>query len=332
MKARGGSEAAGGRAGAAGRRRGGPEPTGASGGRPPEGGAPQAPPGGGRAPGRFVPGAWAAPASLFAAGALLFSLGINGFLVPARLGEGGLSGVSLLLHYATGLPVSLLYLLLNLPLFAFGWRAIGRRFILRTGLATLLVSLALRLTEGVAFRVDEPLLASLYGGAFIGTGIGLLFRAGASSGGIDIVARFLKERYGIGIAETFLVFDSLVLAAFALTLGADTALYSILVTFLGGRIADVVQEGPLRAKSAWIVTNRPREVAQAVNTRLGRGATLLRATGAWTGEERAVVLVVLNRRELARLKQLIREIDPQAFVAVTDAAEVMGEGFPAAWS
>lgn len=276
--------------------------------------------------GRFV------QVAFLAAGATLFSLGINGFLVPARLGEGGLSGVSLLLHYATGLPVSLLYLLLNVPLFVFGWWAIGRGFILRTGLATLLVTLALRLTEGVAFPVDEPLLASLYGGAFIGAGIGLLFRAGASSGGVDIVARFLKERYGIGIAETFLVFDSLVLAAFALTLGADTALYSILVTFLGGRVADVVQEGPLRAKSAWIVTTRPQEVAQAVTTQLGRGATLLRATGAWTGEERAVVLVVLNRRELARLKQLIRDIDPYAFVAVTDAAEVLGEGFPAAWS
>ncbi|EKP95102.1 YitT family protein [Thermaerobacter subterraneus] len=276
--------------------------------------------------GRFV------QVAFLAAGATLFSLGINGFLVPARLGEGGLSGVSLLLHYATGLPVSLLYLLLNIPLFVFGWWAIGRGFILRTGLATLLVTLALRLTEGVAFRVDEPLLASLYGGAFIGSGIGLLFRAGASSGGIDIVARFLKERYGIGIAETFLVADSLVLAAFALTLGADTALYSILVTFLGGRVADVVQEGPLRAKSAWIVTSRPREIARVVTVQLGRGATILRATGAWTGEERAVVLVVLNRRELARLKQLIREMDPQAFVAVTDAAEVLGEGFPAAWS
>ena len=287
---------------------------------------------------RLLEGAGPAPAGRFvqaahlAAGAILFSLGINGFLVPARLGEGGLSGISLLVHYATGLPVSLVYLLLNVPLFAFGWWGIGRAFILRTGLATLLVTLALRLTEGVAFRVGEPLLASLYGGAFIGTGIGLLFRAGASSGGIDIVARFLKERYGIGIAETFLVVDSLVLAAIGLTLGADTALYSILVTFLGGRLADIVQEGPLRAKSAWIITTRPRDVAQAVTTRLGRGATLLRATGAWTGEERAVVMVVLNRRELARLKQLIRDIDPHAFVAVTDAAEVLGEGFPAAWS
>lgn len=287
---------------------------------------------------RLLAGAGPAPAGRFVqaahlvAGATLFSLGINGFLVPARLGEGGLSGIALLVHYATGLPVSLVYLLLNVPLFAFGWWGIGRAFILRTGLATLLVTLALRLTEGVAFPVGEPLLASLYGGAFIGTGIGLLFRAGASSGGIDIVARFLKERYGIGIAETFLVVDSLVLAAIGLTLGADTALYSILVTFLGGRLADIVQEGPLRAKSAWIITTRPRDVAQAVTTRLGRGATLLRATGAWTGEERAVVMVVLNRRELARLKQLIRDIDPHAFVAVTDAAEVLGEGFPAAWS
>ena len=273
-----------------------------------------------------------AGAALFAAGAALFALGVNGFLAPARLGEGGLSGISLLLHYATGWPVSALYLLLNVPLFLFGWWAIGRRFILRTALATLLVTVALRLTEGVAFRVDDPLLASLYGGTFIGTGIGLLFRAGASSGGIDIVARFLKERYGVGIAETFLVTDALVLGAFALTLGADTALYSIVVTFLGGRVADIIQEGPLRAKSAWIITDRPREIARAVTEELGRGATLLQATGAWTGKERAVVLVVLNRRELARLKQLIHTLDPHAFVTVTDAAEVLGEGFPGAWS
>ncbi|MFO7275217.1 MAG: YitT family protein [Bacillota bacterium] len=268
----------------------------------------------------------------FAVGATLFSLGVNGFLTPARLGEGGLTGVSLLLHYLTGWPVSALYLALNVPLFVFGWVAIGRSFILRTVLATLLVTGALRLTEGIAFRVDDLLLASLYGGAFLGTGIGLLFRSGASSGGIDIIARFLKERYGIGIAETFLVADAVVLAAFALTLGADTALYSLIVTLIAGRVADFVQEGPLRAKSAWIITDRPQEIAAAVTQRLGRGATLLRATGAWTGRERSVVLVVLNRRELAWLKQIIRDIDPTAFVAVTDAAEVLGEGFPDAWS
>src|SRR5690606_36050433 len=129
---------------------------------------------------------------------------------------------------------------------------------------------ALRLTEGIAFRVDDLLLASLYGGAFIGTGIGLLFCSGASSGGIDIIARFLKERYGIGIAETFLVADAVVLATFALTLGADTALYSLLVTLIGGRVADVVQEGPLRAKSDWIITDRPQEIAAAVTRQLGR--------------------------------------------------------------
>lgn len=262
------------------------------------------------------------------AGALIFSVGVNGFVVPNRLAEGGVSGLSILLHYATGLPLGALYLLLNIPLLLFGWWGVGGPFILRTLLGAVLVSAALAATHHLAFPMpDDLLLASLYAGAIIGLGLGLMFRSEGSSGGFDILARFAKDRWGISVAESFLVLDAIVIGVTALYLGADTALYALIVTFIGGRVVDFIQDGPRRAKAVFVVSTRPDEVARWITRELGRGATLLKGEGAWTAEERRMVLAVMNRRELSQLKGSLAEIDAGAFVMIADVAEVMGEGF-----
>ena len=260
-------------------------------------------------------------------GAVIFALGLNGLVVANGLAEGGLSGISVIVHYFTGWPVGVLYLLLNIPLLVLGYLSLGGRFTMRTLVGAGLVTGALILTRSVRFPMNDLLLASLYAGVINGTGLGLMFRAGGSSGGLDILAQHLRHHHGLTVAETYLVADGIVLAAAGLLLGADTALYALIVTFVGGRVADFIQEGPNRAKAVLIITDRVQPLTQYVTSVLERGATVFDVRGAYTGRPRGLVMTVLSRRELARLKQEVRRLDPRAFMVVQDATEVIGEGF-----
>ncbi|MEW6547330.1 MAG: YitT family protein [Bacillota bacterium] len=260
-------------------------------------------------------------------GAGIFSVGLNGLVVANGLAEGGLSGVSVIVHYFTGWPVGVLYLLLNVPLLILGYFSLGGRFTLRTVVGAGLVTGALILTRSVRFPMPDLLLASLYGGVVNGVGLGLMFRAGGSSGGLDILAQHLRHQRGVTVAETYLVADGIVLAAAGFLLGADTALYALIVTFVGGRVADLIQEGPNRAKAVLIITDRIEPLTHYVTSVLERGATIFDVRGAYTGRSKGLVMTVLSRRELARLKQQVRHLDPGAFMVVQDATEVIGEGF-----
>ena len=264
---------------------------------------------------------------LLALGSFILSFGLNAFVIPNHLAEGGLTGISVLLHYVSGLPLGLIYFIANLPLLLAGYLAFGRGFTLRTLAGIAVLSAALVLTRNFAYPMRDLLLASIYGGTAIGFGLGLIFRSEGSSGGVDIIAKYLKERRGVPMGDTYLAVDIFVLGVAALLLGADTALYSLIITFLAGRVVDYVQEGPRRAKAALIVTDRPDEIAGVITQRFERGATFLRGEGAYTGTAKKVVFSVLNRSELARLKEAVWEIDPRAFVIISDITEVLGEGF-----
>lgn len=268
---------------------------------------------------------------LLTVGAVITAIGLNGFVIPNKLAEGGITGISILLHYYTGLPVGVIYFAVNVPLLAMGWRVFGRDFALHTLAGSALLSAALVLTRRLAFPMPQDLLlASIYGGTVIGLGIGLMFRSGGSSGGLDIVAKYLKDRFGISVGETFLTADIVILGLIGLSLGANTALYALIITFLVGRVVDAVQEGPNRAKAAIVISNKPDEVAGLILHRFNRGATILHGQGGFTGEDKRVVLVVLSRRELVQLKDAVRSLDPAAFIIIADIAEVLGEGFGAA--
>lgn len=266
-------------------------------------------------------------ALMLVAGAALSAVAMNGFIVANHLAEGGLAGVSILVHYFSGLPVGALYAVLNIPLLALGWWQLGHRFVLKTVAGIGLMSLALLLTQSVQFVMDDLLLASLYGAVLYGAGIGLMIRSGGSSGGFDIIAIWLKNRYGFSIGETFLALDAMVLAAAGFLLGPGTAMYALLITFIGGRVIDYVQEGPNRAKAAFIITDESRAAADMIMRKFQRGVTFLQGKGGYTGRDRQVLMTVLSRRELAQIKELVHEIDPNAFVIISDVAEVLGEGF-----
>lgn len=260
-------------------------------------------------------------------GAFILAFGLNAFVIANRLTEGGVTGISVVLFYLTGVPVGALYFALNIPLLAWGWRLFGRGFAARTLAGIGLLSMALWLTRDVRFANPDLMLSSIYGGATVGLGLGLMFRSGGSSGGLDIIAKLLKEKHAISISESFLALDALILGGSALVIGSDKALYSLIVTFIAGRVVDFVQEGPRRAKAALVISDHPDEVAKLITTRLERGATVLQGTGAFTGADKRVVMTVLSRRELVRLKDEVRAIDPKAFVIIADIAEVLGEGF-----
>lgn len=260
-------------------------------------------------------------------GAMITALGVNGVLLANRLAEGGITGLSLLLHYITGVGAGPLYFVLNAPVIAFGWRFVGRRFILRTLLGVVVLSLFLYLTRRFRYPLDDLMLASLYAGGVIGLGLGLMFRSGGSSGGMDVVAQYLRQRHGISIASTFLLTDVVILGGIWLALGSQTALYSLIVTFIGGRVIDYVQEGPRRAKIAYVLTAQPDRVREMILTDLQRGVTVIPGRGGYSGTPREVLLVVLRRGELGRLKSSIAAIDPEAFVIIGEVAEVLGEGF-----
>ncbi|MBE3590540.1 MAG: YitT family protein [Firmicutes bacterium] len=275
-------------------------------------------------------GRWSGPARDFlqmVAGAALLAFSINGLIVPNRLGDGGFAGLAVLIHYLTGWPVSWLYPALNVPLLALGWWFIGPGFIVRTLVGIGLVSAWLPVFSQAPVVLQDALLASVYAGVVSGAGIGLLMHGGGSSGGTDILARFLNDWRGVSYTVTYLAFDVLVLGGLAFWVGVSTALYAWIVTYIAGRVVTFIVEGPVRGKAAMIVTSEPRRILAAVTRELGRGATVVEAQGGYTAAPRKVVWVVVSLSQIYRLRQLVAEADPDAFVTVMDATEVLGQGF-----
>lgn len=266
---------------------------------------------------------------LIVLGALLVALAADLFAIPNRVVPGGVTGIATMLHYGFGVPVGLVTLALNVPLFLAGMRwGGGIHFAVRTLLATVVMSLAI---DFFATRVSpltaDPLLYTLYGGILDGIGIGLVFRARGTTGGTDILARLLNRWTGISSGTWLLVFNVLILGAAGLMFGWEQALYALILSFASSRAIDLVQEGLSYAKSVTIVSDRADAIRQAVLEQLGRGVTVLRGAGGYTEIERAVLFVVVAQSEVSQLKQLIYALDPRAFVVIGQAQEVLGEGF-----
>lgn len=268
---------------------------------------------------------WLLDYGLIVVGGIATGFGISGLIVPARLAEGGLTGVAVTLHYLTGLGVGPLYAVLNVPLLAWAWLSQGGRFVWRTLIGVAAVSAAA--AAPLRLSVDSPLLAALYGGLLIGAGVGLTLRGGGSSGGTDIIARFLNRRYGWGYSAIYLVIDVAVLGAVAVWVGLPAAMYAWIATNVSGRVVSYVVEGPRRGRMALIVTGAEERIVHRVVTELGRGATRLSARGAYTGRERPVLLVAAAQQEVVYLRSIVAEEDPRAFLVVLPATEVLGEGF-----
>ena len=260
-------------------------------------------------------------------GAAIMGFGINYFNLANNLAEGGVTGIAILLKLGLNLDPGLMTLLINIPLLALGWKALGRASVGYTVYGTVCLSLALWLFGRFRFPTNDLLLASLFAGVSVGLGLGLIFRVGGTTGGVDIIARILHKLFGWKIGRTMLFADIAVLGVSLLYLTPQQVMYTLVAVFVGTRIIDFVQDAAYSARAAFVVSNHGPEIARRVLDELDRGATILRGEGAYTGEQKAVLYVVVGRSEIVRLKNLILSIDPAAFITISEASEVMGEGF-----
>ncbi len=263
------------------------------------------------------------------AGVILTALGLDLFLIPNKIAAGGVSGIATIIHYVIGSPVGLTMLALNVPLFAMGIYRLGLTFGFRSLYGTLSLSAAVDFFEVLAPVVTrDPLLASLFGGVLVGLGLGLVFRFRGTTGGTDLAAAILRTYTGINIGQLlFLVDAAVVLAAGFVFQSWELALYALITIFVTAWVIDLVQEGFSYAKAFFIISNRQDIIAGKVLRELGRGATALKGRGLYTGTDREVLLVVVNRSEVSRLKEIVYETDHDAFVILADVREVLGEGF-----
>jgi uncharacterized membrane-anchored protein YitT (DUF2179 family) len=261
-----------------------------------------------------------------ALGTLVIAAGLNLFLIPNRLNDGGLTAVAVVLHYVAHVPVGATLFVINLPLFALSAWRVGLTFAARSLLGTFLLSLWLSLVPERAV-VHDLLLATVYGGLVSGIGTGLVFRFGGSTGGTDLVARLVRLALRWTSGRSLLAVDVAVIALTGIVLGARLAMYSAFALFVGTRVVDALQEGSEGQKLVLVVSSQGQAVADRVGIELGRGATGLPGRGMYSGQGRDVVLIALTRGEIARLKDIVAHEDAGAFMLVLPAGEVLGEGF-----
>jgi uncharacterized membrane-anchored protein YitT (DUF2179 family) len=268
---------------------------------------------------------------LILVGAAVQAAALRLFLVPAQLVSGGISGLAQLLNHYTGFPIGMMVLLGNIPLFILGWRHLGGpRFAIRTVLSILAFATftdLLTLFLPSAGVTDDLVLNTIYGGLLLGIGLGIVYRGRGTSGGSDILGRILNRRFGITISQAYLITDSLVVLGAGFVFGWTKALYGLVLIYVSGLAAEVALQGTNMIRSAMIVTTQTEAIAQAIMHDLERGVTILSGTGAYTGEPRNVIYCAVSRMEINRLKILVHDIDPKAFMVIGQAQEALGEGF-----
>jgi uncharacterized membrane-anchored protein YitT (DUF2179 family) len=264
-------------------------------------------------------------------GALVQAFAMRLFLVPGQLVSGGISGAAQIINHFVSIPIGLMVLVGNIPLLVLGWRFLGGpRFALRTALAVGAFSL---FTDLLVFVIpaqgmtQDNVLNALFGGVLLGVGLGLVYRGGGTSGGSDILGRILNHRLGISISAAYLITDSLVVLAGGFAFSWEKALYGMVVIYVSGLAAEMISEGSGIFRTALIISEKYTEISREIMESMERGVTVLSGTGAYTGSDRPVLYCVITRSEVNQLKEMVKEIDPQAFMVIGVTHEALGEGF-----
>ncbi|MFD1425822.1 YitT family protein [Kroppenstedtia sanguinis] len=265
---------------------------------------------------------------LILAGSFIFALGINYFAIPNKLAGGGIAGVTIITYYLFAWSPGLVNLALNIPLFFLGFKVLDQRTMIYTILGTTASSFFLTITESWGAPISgDPLLASLYAGVFVGVGLGLVFRAGGTTGGASILAQLGHKYLGWSIGRSLLAIDLLVLMGAYFVIGREKVMYTLVAVFIGARVVDFVIEGMDARKAVTIISYSAVTISDRITHELERGVTLLKGRGGYTGTDKEVLYIVINRQELPRLKQLVHQVDSSAFLVVHDVRDVLGEGF-----
>lgn len=264
------------------------------------------------------------------AGCAIFGIGFNLFLAPHSINAGGLSGLAQVFVHWTGLgSVGLVTALMNVPLFIAGGRRIGTRFFIGSFVGMIAMSVFIDLFAGVPVPETEPFIGSLYGGVFSGVSMGLIFMSGMSSGGSDIIVRLIKLRNrNFSVGSISLAFDTLVAILTGIAFGDFTkTLYAGITLYITSKIIDAVLYSFDYSKVAWIISPEYERISREINDQLGRGVTLLDGSGYYRREPTKIVLSAIKRQQVAELKDLVAAIDPDAFIILQEAHQVLGDGF-----
>lgn len=267
-------------------------------------------------------------------GAILMAASVNLVFEPIGLVTGGVSGLGIVIKRLTeniingGLPIWLFTVMCNVPLFLAALKINGLKFVLDATLGTVIYILALYLIPVYDISYNDALLASVFGGAIGGAGMGMVFSAAASTGGTDMLASLIhKYKKHISVPQILMVIDAVIIIAGALTFGIGKALYAIIAVFINAKVSDGILEGLKFAKMAYIISDEYEKIAAAILTTLDRGVTGLNATGMYSNKDRKMLFCVVSKKEIVQIIEISKKIDPNSFVIVSDVREVMGEGF-----
>ncbi|MBS4174131.1 YitT family protein [Bacillus sp. FJAT-49736] len=260
-------------------------------------------------------------------GSAIIAISFNVFLLPNEIASGGVSGISTILHGVFGWKPAYVQWAFNIPLFIAGLIFLGFHFGVKTLVGTIFLPLVVFLTEHLEPWTHNPLLGALFGGVGVGLGLGIVFRGKASTGGTDLAAQIIHKYTGLTLGTCVIIIDGLVVLSAAIVFDIEKALYALIGLYVTSKTIDLVQVGISRSKTALIITDKQQEVREGILNKIDRGVTKLSAYGGFTESERPVLMCVVDQTEFIKLKQLVKSLDPSAFVVVMDAFEVLGEGF-----
>lgn len=263
-------------------------------------------------------------------GSMIYAAGIQWFFAPVGMVSGGLTGVSMIVNFLTGFPTGVLIIILNIPIFIISLKRYGLKFMLFSLVGMLVSSVSIDLMAMWDFAAtDDPFLATIFGGLVCGFGLGMIYSTGATSGGMDIVAKLIREKrpyinYGIFV----LILDAVVVAAYAVIFQrVEKAMYTVIAVYIYTRVIDLILYGTSQSKLCHIISERSNEIKQEIVNTLHRGVTVIQGKGAYSGQEKQILLCVVKRQQIVEIKRLVKGIDTSAFVIVSDTRDVFGEGF-----
>ncbi|MGG1679352.1 YitT family protein [Neobacillus sp. NRS-1170] len=263
-------------------------------------------------------------------GAFIFAVGVNFFTIPNHLSEGGLLGITIIVHYLWNWSPGVVNFVLNAVLIVVGYKFFEKRAFVYTLISIAACSGFLFLTEDVGKRITEDtLLASLFAGLLVNGGIGFIFRAGGTSGGTTILARLATQFFGWSLGKAVLIIDIIVVAGSIPIIGLEKAMYTLLIVYVGAKAIDFIVEGLDERVAVLIISNTPEQVLEGITNKMSRGLTVLDGRGGYTGQNKEVLYIVINKQEIIQLKNIIKEIDENAYVTVHNVHEMMGKGYKA---
>jgi uncharacterized membrane-anchored protein YitT (DUF2179 family) len=261
---------------------------------------------------------------LLCIGSSLCATAVNGILIPNNFVTGGVTGIALILHkILPALDVGMIYLLLNVPLFALAWMTIGRRFFFYSIIGTMTLTFALLFVNFIHFNLADKMLNALLAGLILGGGAGLCLRTSGSQGGMDILSVVMLKRFSINIGNTILTVNCIVLLIISVYYSIESVLYTMIVVYVTSKVLNIVVTGLSQRKSVFIISPKWEEIAQEILKDIRRGATIIKGRGAYSRNEEHILYAVITFTEIGQLKRIVRSIDPGAFVVISDTLEVM---------